>query len=297
MKPNVLLKTEVIDDPVAQLVELLGNRVTMDSATAVELNARYKAAQPFPHVVIDNFFSNEILDPLLDEVATMNSRQWVQVGGDAGVQKVLRMKSVVEIGKAGQDLVNLVHSAPFLYLLSEITDVWQLLPDPYLQGSGNAVMRRGDFFKIHTDRSVAYETGLTRRLAMIVFLNKSWPADYGGELELWNHEGTECVEAIAPVFNRTVIFEVGDPNFHGVPAPLKCPDDRLRQSFLVYFHTVGASEASNRRPHTSIFAPGFYRKKKSRLENITALVAPPILIKASKKLYRLFKPRSAIRRA
>lgn len=285
------------DSPVDHLVGLLENRVQLESSQAATLNAQFKSAQPFPHVVIDNLFNDEMLEPLLDEVATMSSRQWVQVGGDAGVQKVLRMKSVVELGKAGQQFINLVHSAPFLYLLSEITDIWQLLPDPYLQGSGNAVMRKGDFFNIHTDRSIAYETGLTRRLAMIVFLNKSWSADYRGQLELWNHEGTECIESIEPVFNRTVIFEVADPNFHGVPAALMCPEDRVRQSFLVYFHTVGASEVTQVRPHTSIFAPGFYRKKKSRMENITALITPPILLKASKKLYKYLKKRPAFRQA
>ncbi len=97
-----------------------------------------------------------------------------------------------------------LHSAPSLYFLSEITGVWQLLPDPYLQGAGHAVMRRGDFFEVHADRSVAYDTGRVRGLALIAFLNEDWSADFAGNLELWDAEGKAC--------------EVAHPNYHGVAA-------------------------------------------------------------------------------
>ena len=73
------------------------------------------------------------------------------------------------VGCAGERLLSIVHSAPFHYLLSELTGVWQLLPDPYFQGAGYAVIRQGYYFHTQSDRSVASYTGLTRRLAMIVF--------------------------------------------------------------------------------------------------------------------------------
>jgi len=113
--------------------------------------------------------------------------------------------------------LSIVHAAGFLHFLSEITGIPQLLPDPYLLGSGYAQMRRGDYFNVHSDRNVAYDTGMLRRLAMIVFLNKSWPADYHGKLELWNHEATSCDATIEPLFNKTIIFEVANPNYHGFP--------------------------------------------------------------------------------
>jgi hypothetical protein len=186
-------------------------------------------------------------------------------------------------------LVGLLHSPSFLYLLSEITGVWQLLPDPYLQGAGYAVMQRGDFFTIHSDRNVAYETGLTRRFAMIIFLNKSWEPSYKGQLQLWNSDLTRCDVSIEPIFNRTVIFEVADPNYHGVPDPIACPPDRSRQSFIVYYHTVGIDGKSEAHPRTSLFAPNFYRED-PKLRTFVREVMPPVLLKAAKKLVSFWKP-------
>src|SRR5258708_31921949 len=218
------------------LLALLDNKVKLtNSADAYQKT--YLRGDPFPHLVIDDMFSDELLEPLLTEVARMKQDQW-QTSGEEGLQRVRRIRSCAEIGKASQRLVNILHSAPFLYLLSELTGIWQLLPDPYLQGGGNAMMKPGDYFKVHSDRSVAYDTGLTRRLALIVFLNKDWDSAFGGQLELWDNDGKFCRESIEPAFNRTVIFEVKDPNYHGVPTPLACPPDRIRQSFLVYYHTV-----------------------------------------------------------
>jgi len=155
-------------------------------------------------------------------------------------------------------------------------------------------MRRGDFFQVHSDRNVAYDTGLSRRLAMIVFLNKAWDPGYNGQLELWNDAATRCDVSVEPVFNRTILFEVADPNYHGVPAPIACPEDRSRQSFIVYYHTVGTDEKSARTPRTSTFAPSFYRED-PRLRSFARQVTPPVLLKAAKKLAKFCFP--ALRRS
>ena len=273
----------------AALLALLDNKVRIPRSTTL-LKIEYKQGQPFPHLVIDGFFADELLEPLLTEVAAMRRDQW-QTIGESGLQKVMRMRSGVELGKAGQELVNILHSAPFLYLLSELTGIWQLLPDPYLQGGGNAVMALGDYFKIHSDRSIAYDTGLTRRLAMVIFLNKDWDSAFGGQLELWDNDAKNCLKSIEPVFNRTVIFEVKDPNYHGVPTPITCPPDRIRQSFLIYFHTVGTDGGGKVTPHTSLFAPGFYREKKPLLQLTIEQITPPLIVQTAKRVIRWIKPK------
>jgi hypothetical protein len=249
--------------------------------------ASYAAAKPFPHVVMDGLFTPGLLDPLLPEMNSIKTEQWIVVE-NAAKERVRRMRSVVEMSAAGVDLVNLIHSPAFLYLLSEITGIWQLLPDPYLQGAGYADMKPGDFFNVHSDRSIAYDTGLTRRLAMIVFLNKNWKSEYNGQLELWNHEATKCEVQIEPLFNRTVIFEVAYPNYHGVPAPIVCPPDQSRQSFITYYHTVGR-DGKNVKPHTSIFAPNLLRPNPITVRSIMKELAPPVLRKAARHLMDLAK--------
>jgi hypothetical protein len=226
----------------------------------------------------------------------MAERQWMLVETNTQ-ERIRRMRSGVELGSAGAQLVGLLHSAPFLYLVSEITGVWQLLPDPYLQGAGYADMRPGDFFNVHSDRNVAYETGLHRRLALIVFLNKDWDSRYNGQLELWDAEATRCEVSIEPIFNRTVLLEVAYPNFHGVPAPINCPMERSRQSFIVYFHTAAVDGTADVLPHTSIFAPQFYRPRSTSLKSMAREWTPPVVFRAAKRVVTYWRGRSEARRS
>jgi Rps23 Pro-64 3,4-dihydroxylase Tpa1-like proline 4-hydroxylase len=246
------------------------------------LRSAYADAKPFPHLVMESLFEGELLDSLLAEMAQMGRDRWSNIEQDTR-ERTLRMRSAADMGPAGTRLLSIVHSAAFLYFLSEITGVPQLLPDPYLQGAGYASMRRGDYFSVHSDRNVAYETGLLRRLAMIVFLNKSWSTEYHGELELWSHDGKRCEVSIAPLFNRTVLFEVANPNYHGVPTPLDCPADRARQSFILYYHTA-ADNAQAIKPHSSIFAPRLYGTNRVTVKSVVRDLTPPLVLRALRKL-------------
>ena len=271
----------VLTDWTAEFNVLLKDKIFLKGGVD-ELKASYMAAKPFPHLVVDNLFADGLLDALLMEMREMRLEQWANIEQDPR-ERTLRMRSAAEMGQAGTQLLSIVHSAAFLYFLSKITGIGQLLPDPYLQGAGYAMMRRGDYFNVHADRNVAYETGLTRRLAMIVFLNNDWRPEYHGQLELWNDEATECEVAIPPLFNRTAIFEVAYPNYHGVPMPLACPSDRMRQSFILYYHTAGSVSGLDVKPHSSMFAPRFYGTNRHTLRSVLRDITPPILTRALRK--------------
>jgi hypothetical protein len=279
---------EMLKDLPVDFTGLLTDKIHLPDRIGA-LRKAYGNSKPFSHVVIDNMFSEQLLDALLPEIAGMARDQW-SIVEHQGLERTVRMGPGAELGAAGNQLLGILHSRQFLYLLSEITGIWQLLPDPYLQGGGYALMRPGDYFGIHSDRSVAYETGLTRRLALIIYLNKSWIPQYGGQLELWDSDATRCTVSIDPLFNKTVIFEVANPNYHGVPAPLACPADRTRQSFIVYYHTVGIDGKQNVRPHTSIFAPRLYGTKRIALRSIAREVTPPVLARGIRKLVSTLTP-------
>lgn len=257
------------------LVDELAPHVHLSSPLEA-LRDNYRKAKPFPHLVLDDVFSPELLDRVASERPPFSNDHWVHIE-QRGLERVSRMRSALELGNASRELTVLLHSPAFLYLMSELTDVWQLLPDPYLQGGGHAVMQRGGFFQVHSDRSVAYDTGLRRRMALLIFLNKDWRSEYGGRLELWSNDGERCDVAIEPRFNRTVLFEVAFPNYHGVPQPLTCPPDWVRHTFLVYFHTSDFGQGDRVKPHTSQFAPRFYRGRKSILRRLAYQLSPPAL--------------------
>ena len=78
--------------------------------------------------------------------------------------------------------------------------------------------------------------GLWRRINLLVYLNKNWQPEYGGDLELWNKEMTEMVTKVAPNFNRAVIFYTDDNSPHGYKA-INIPEGESRKSFYTYFYT------------------------------------------------------------
>lgn len=254
--------------------------------TPENLSRAYKTARPFPHLIIDNMFPAGQLDNLVSEMRPLNTGHWVHEDNDH--LKKTNLRSAVDLGDTGFRHTALLHSAGFLYLLSELTGIWELLPDPYLQGAGYHIIPQGGKFDVHVDRNTAYETGLNRRLTLITYLNKSWEHEYGGQLELWNADGSRCDVVVEPNFNRTIIFEIADKNYHGVPNPVAAPNGRSRNSFAVYYHTAGVREKKGFTPHGSIYAPSFYGSDKnvSAFRQTIKDITPPILVRGFRRLQK-----------
>jgi len=253
-------------------------RCKIASAKDVEdLLADYKSAQPYPYLVLDDLFPAEILDALLEELPPPSSEKWVHERHEQFVKSNLR--SAVDLGEKSYQFVSVLHSAAFLYFLSEITGIKALLGDPYLSGGGYHIVPEGGKFDVHADRNTDHNSGLERRLAMLIYLNKNWKPEYGGQLELWNQKGTKCEKVIEPIFNRTVIFEIGDKNFHGV-RPVIGGHGISRRAFVAYFHTVGRNLVF----HNSIYAPTIYQAKKSLVKRVVREALPPFLFRALKSI-------------
>lgn len=251
-------------------------------AGAVEsLGSSYRTAKPFPHLIIDGLFSNQILERLVDEMKSLPPKSWVHHSEER--QEKYNLRSAVELGEAGRQLTGVLHSAAFLYSLSEITGVWNLLPDPYLEGGGYHVLPRGGYFDVHVDRNTAYITSLKRRLALIVYLNKSWRHEFGGQLELWRTDRTGPEVVVEPILNRTIIFEIADTNLHGVPAKVSCPEGESRNSFAVYYHTIGIDAKTDARPHSSIYLPDGYQRREPISISLMKEITPPIVWRGLRK--------------
>jgi hypothetical protein len=242
-----------------------------------ELLEDYRTAQPFPHVVLDNLFSSDTLDSLLEELPPASSPKWVNERHDRMIKSNLR--SAVDLSDRSFLFAATLHSASFLYFISEITGIQALLPDPYLSGAGYHVIPSGGKFDVHADRNMDHFSGLERRLAMLVYLNKAWEPQFGGQLELWNQDATRCEKVIEPIFNRTVIFEIADKNFHAVQ-PVNDRSGRKRISFAVYYHTVGRNVAF----HSSLFAPEIYQGKGQHIRQAARELLPPVLFRGLKRL-------------
>ena len=197
------------------------------------------------------------------------------------------LRSAVDLEENGYAFASILHSAAFLYFLTEITGIKALLPDPYLGGAGYHVIYEGGNFDVHADRNTDYYCGLRRRMAMLVYLNKAWQPKFGGQLELWNQDGTQCEKVIEPIFNRTVIFEVDDRNFHAV-RPVASGSGAARKAFAAYFHTVDGGFV----PHNSLYAPSIYQASDGFLHRVARATLPPFIWEALKEIKKRHKMRN-----
>ena len=256
------------------IATMMQGKVTLPASTA-ELQVQYKNAKPFPHLVLDNLFPAHTLEAMLAELPPMSDDKWVHERDEQLVKSNLR--SAVDLGPHGFQFAAFVNSAAFLYLLSEMTDIWALLGDPYLGGAGYHVVPAGGKFNIHADRNTDMATGLFRRLAMLTYLNHDWDPAFGGQLELWNEDATKCEKVVEPIFNRTLIMEIGDKNFHAVRPVVT--NSRARRSFATYYHTVGEKDL---KPHNSIYAPSFYQKKQPFGKQLAKDWIPPFVLRILK---------------
>jgi hypothetical protein len=243
----------------------------------------YRTAKPFPHLILHNLFPAERLDGLVREIASLPEEEWV-IHDEEHISKA-NLRSAVDLGENGKRHVSLLHSAEFLYLISEITGIWGLLPDPYLAGSGYHVFSSGGRFDLHADRNFDHNTGLTRRIAMITYLNRDWRNEYGGQLELWATDASHCEQVVEPDFNTTILFEVGEHNFHGV-RPVQPPTGVFRRSFATYFHTVGNAEGITATPHNSIYAPSIYQHGHIFRRLALDYVIPPGIVRSLRQIKR-----------
>lgn len=60
------------------ITSLLKGAVPLQERTC-SLSEQYRNAKPFPHVVIDNAFSPQILHSLIQEISAMSADEWVSV--------------------------------------------------------------------------------------------------------------------------------------------------------------------------------------------------------------------------
>ena len=206
-------------------------------------NARkeeYAAADPFPHVVIDDFLSPAQVDEILADFPPSDASFWTNYHHPTTIKQDTTpdMLAEMRLPPSIRNWMWQLNSVPILAFLTTLTGIRGLLPDPYLFGGSLHQIPPGGLLKIHADFNFHQLTGLRRRLNMLIYLNHDWDQSYGGDLELWDCDMTHCVQRIAPLAGRCVIFNADATSYHGHPEPLRCPPDRTRKSIALYYYTI-----------------------------------------------------------
>lgn len=210
---------------------------------ARQYQTEFAQAQPFPHLVVDDFLPTTVADRLLADFPGPESEMWL----DWRKRNPRRQPKKLGVGHAKrlancppyiQHILGCFNSFPFLNFLQTLTGIDKLLPDPYFHGGGLHQILGGGRLDLHADFNALESLDLYRHLNVLFFLNKNWKPEYQGNLELWRSDLSQCEQSIAPIFNRLVVFRTNTRSFHGHPKPLVVPDQVTRKSLALYYYTA-----------------------------------------------------------
>lgn len=256
-----------------------------------QLASKYQTNEPYPSIYIDDFFDENILEKVLEEFPKVDQLKDKIYYANPNEDKYAT-KGEYSFGPQTKKLVHFLNSQPFLEFLQKITGIEEtLIPDPYFEGGGFHEIKPGGFLKVHVDFHKNKKLQLSRRVNFLVYLNKDWEEEYGGHLELWEKDMSQCVSKILPKFNRAAMFSTTGDSWHGHPNPLSCPEGKSRKSLALYYYTNGRPEEELNKSQRNRITTTFSNRKGidsnqmkyyNKLVNLANRIIPNFLIEKLK---------------
>jgi Rps23 Pro-64 3,4-dihydroxylase Tpa1-like proline 4-hydroxylase len=243
----------------------------------------FREAQPFPHIVIDDFLPPELITSLIRDFPAPDATEWLTYNTKRELK--LAMEDESRMPQAHIDVLR-EFNGQFVEFLEELTGISGLIADPQFRGGGLHQIMPGGMLKLHADFDMHPRMKVHRRLNAILYLNEDWQPSYSGGLELWNKDASAMVKSIEPLANRLMVFETTDDSFHGHPDPLTCPEGRSRCSMAWYYYTALPADSA-RTGRTPIWAERPGEKVTTRTEDLWAKVlgaVPPSVKETGKRL-------------
>lgn len=205
------------------------------------LHSTFRAATPFPHLVVENFLPETLARSLLEQFPPFptpdtNSHRCF-VGGKA------TFENMKELGPAYRELDAYFASPEFLDWMSRLTGIPDLLYDPEYYGGGTHENLPGQDMSLHVDFNFHPNRGLHRRVNVLIYLNPEWEESWGGSIELWQNPwdppSKNSVAKVAPLWNRMLVFPTTETSWHGFE-PVKIPAHSgvsSRRSIAIYLYS------------------------------------------------------------
>lgn len=221
------------------------------AALAAREREAYAAAEPFPHLVLDDFLRPDAARAIAGAIPGPDSGlPWDRYAAEGFEMKLASAREEVLPATVVRALHEL-NSGVFLRFLEALTGIEPLLPDPDLLGGGVHLVGPGGHLGVHADFNWHPRLRLHRRINLLLYFNDGWRPEWGGDLELWSTDATRRVRSVAPLFNRAVVFNTRSDTFHGHPAPLASPPGVWRRSIAMYYYSAERPADEVREPHNT----------------------------------------------
>lgn len=242
--------------------EVLGPALPSDS----EL---FSTAAPFPHLVVDGFFSTAFCEALdRDFPSTERAVLFTEYGRRIGKATVEDVRS---LGQTYERFDDLLRSADFLALLERMTGIPDLVFDPACVGGGTHENLDGQALHPHIDFNHHPKQGWYRRLNLLVYLNRGWQDEWGGNITLSADPEDRQAQrvTVSPEWNRAVLFETSERSWHGFDRLrlAQAPPGTTRRSLSAYYYTRNAP-ADAGPEHSTVYVPPGPQEARDEAERI-----------------------------
>jgi hypothetical protein len=222
-------------------LEKHSSKVLPPPSSFSSLTQHFQSSEPFPHLTLDSLIPNNILNEILKEFPENPVVQ--RVNNNFHHNGQMKLRNPESYGPATAALYTFFQSSYVLSFLERLTGIPHLIPGDYTLGSGLHQTLPNGFLDLHADynrpRSAPklHDQIFYRRVNLYIFFNPDWEEKYGGYLEFWPKDLSQCQQRILPTLGRVVIFTTTDHTYHGHPQKLSCPKSRSRRSLTLYYYT------------------------------------------------------------
>lgn len=117
--------------------------------TGSSASGAYADAQPFPHIILDDLFNEQILYQIVAEFPKPADAEWIKYKNIREVK--LASNRDEHFGPMTRLMLYHLNSAPFLMFLSEVTGIPGLISDSYFDGGGMHQIQTGGKLAVHAD--------------------------------------------------------------------------------------------------------------------------------------------------
>ena len=271
-------------EPSIKTLDFTEDKVKNLISIAKEQNRNYLSNKPFPYIVIDGLFPDDLLHDVSTEFESKNHN--VEKNFYGAVKK-FATANPWDLEATTRRLLLDLNSKNICLFLEELTSIQGIVPDPYYEGGGIHETLNEGFLKVHTDFNWHKKLKLDRRINMIIYLNKDWDEKWGGGLELWDENmKNKCIE-VSPAFNRTVIFSTTDNSYHGHPEPINCPENESRKSLALYYYSNGRPQKEVKFSHSTDTnyqeRPDEFFSNVWSTKRVLGKITPPIVLDVLRK--------------
>ncbi len=208
-----------------------------------KLRKSFHDGKPFPHLILDNFLTQNFFKKLNLEGFNTLKKQGKNFNTDLEKNKWISKNS--QLPKQIKLIINELNKKEWINNLSRLSKIDNLFSTKVSNTdlANYHEMKEKGYLGPHVDHSSDPDTDSPHVLNLLLYLSKKWNYKWGGSTLLFDEKGKKIIKEIQYRPNRAIIFLHTPYSFHGVKKISK--NKYIRSSIYVDYYSNEISPYKN----------------------------------------------------